>query len=466
LTRKRLISIAHHHPDLVRGGAQQAAYELFKGFEARPDYEPYFLAAVQHSILPQLIKPRTHIFSYDARPNEFLMPVRGYDGFWQSNAALHEAGSYQENSLLPEAGWSYAIDFLRELRPDIIHVNHTIYVGIEMLRAARVACPEARIIFTLHEFVPICNADGHMVRTNHQGLCDKAAPSRCTFCFPSRSPSDFFLRDRWFRGHFTHVDRFVAPSQFLRERYVAWGIPENMIVLIDYGRTSEGRRPAGVPAASEAHNRFGFFGQLIDSKGIGIIIDAVESLVRRGVEDFEVRIHGANLTFASENLQQKFKAALEQFRQIRFFGSYFNYEFPRLAAMVDWCVVPSTWWENSPLVIQEAFMARRPVLTGDIGGMAEKVRHNVDGLQFAAGDSESLADAMVRCLKEPALWARLAAGIPDILTVEEAVDLHRSLCFEGPLPPPATRNLWEAPWAEKVRAPKSSPEGAAKGRPR
>jgi len=101
-------------------------------------------------------------------------------------------------------------------------------------------------------------------------------------------------------------------------------------------------------------------------------------------------------------------------------------------------------------------MARRPVLTGDIGGMAEKVRHNVDGLHFAAGDSESLADTMSRCLKEPALWARLAAGIPDILTVEEAVDLHRSLCFEGPLPPPATRNLWEAPWAEKVRAPKSS----------
>jgi glycosyltransferase involved in cell wall biosynthesis len=335
-----------------------------------------------------------------------------------------------------------------------------------MLRAARVACPEARIIFTLHEFVPICNADGHMVRTNHQGLCDKSAPSRCALCFPSRSPSDFFLRDRWFRGHFTRVDRFVAPSQFLRERYVAWGIPENMIVLIDYGRTSEGRRPAGVPSASEAHNRFGFFGQLIDSKGIGVIIDAVESLVRRGVEDFEVRIHGANLTFASENLQQKFKAAMEKFRQIRFFGSYFNYEFPRLAAMVDWCLVPSTWWENSPLVIQEAFMARRPVLTGDIGGMAEKVRHNVDGLQFAAGDSESLADAMVRCLKEPALWARLAAGIPDILTVEEAVDLHRSLCFEGPLPPPATRNLWEAPWAEKVRAPKPSLEGAASGRPR
>ena len=454
LTRKRLISIAHYHPDLVRGGAQQAAYELFKGFEALPDYEAYFLAAVQNSALPQLVKPQTHIFSYDARPNEFLMAVRGFDGFWQSNATLHEAGSYPENSLLHKAGWSSVIDFFRELRPDIIHVNHTIYVGIEILRAARVACPEARIIFTLHEFVPICFADGHMVRTNQQGLCDKSSPSRCALCFPTRSPSDFFLRDRWFRGHFDHVDRFVAPSQFLRERYLAWGIPEDMIVLIDYGRTSEGRRPAGAPAATDAHNRFGFFGQLIDNKGIGILIDAVESLVKRGVEDFEVRIHGANLTLASEKLQQKFKAALEGFRQIKFFGSYFNYEFPRLASTIDWYLVPSIWWENSPLVIQEAFMARRPVLTGNIGGMAEKVRHDVDGLHFAAGDAESLARTMERCLKEPALWPRLEAGIPDILTVGQAVELHRALCFEGRLPRRPTLNLWEAPWAEQVRVQK------------
>ena len=102
-------------------------------------------------------------------------------------------------------------------------------------------------------------------------------------------------------------------------------------------------------------------------------------------------------------------------------------------------------------------MARRPVIAGDIGGMAEKVRHDVDGLHFAVGDPESLADAMARCLSEPGLWSRLAAAIPEILSIDEAVDMHRNLCFEGPLPAPSTLRLWEAPWAESVRAANAHP---------
>src|SRR5271169_4348030 len=94
LIRKRLISIAHHHPELIRGGAQQAAYELFKGFEARHDYEAYFLAGVQHYLQPQMIKPGAHIFGFDGRRNEFLMAAYVFDYFWQSNTTLHEARWY------------------------------------------------------------------------------------------------------------------------------------------------------------------------------------------------------------------------------------------------------------------------------------------------------------------------------------------------------------------------------------
>jgi len=55
-------------------------------------------------------------------------------------------------------------------------------------------------------------------------------------------------------------------------------------------------------------------------------------------------------------------------------------------AAVDWVVVPSIWWENSPLVIQEAFAHGRPVICSDIGGMAEKVAHEKNGLHFRAND--------------------------------------------------------------------------------
>ena len=81
---------------------------------------------------------------------------------------------------------------------------------------------------------------------------------------------------------------------------------------------------------------------------------------------------------------------------------------------IDWVVVPSVWWENSPLVIQEAFMQRRPVICSDIGGMAEKVTDGVDGLHFRAGDPQSLADTIERAVGTPGLWDRLRAGIGEV----------------------------------------------------
>ena len=45
-------------------------------------------------------------------------------------------------------------------------------------------------------------------------------------------------------------------------------------------------------------------------------------------------------------------------------------------------VVPSIWWENSPLTIHEAFLAGIPVITANAGGMAEFVRQEISGLLF------------------------------------------------------------------------------------
>ena len=59
-------------------------------------------------------------------------------------------------------------------------------------------------------------------------------------------------------------------------------------------------------------------------------------------------------------------------------------------------MVPSIWWENSPLVIQEAFLHGRPVICSDIGGMAEKVDHDVNGLHFPVGDPDALARTIQR----------------------------------------------------------------------
>jgi glycosyltransferase involved in cell wall biosynthesis len=97
---------------------------------------------------------------------------------------------------------------------------------------------------------------------------------------------------------------------------------------------------------------------------------------------------------------------------------------------VDWVIVPSLWWENSPLVIQEAFHFGRPVLCSDIGGMAEKVTDGVNGLHFRVGDAVSLAETMRRAVETPSLWQRLHDGISPVYGMAEHIErlshLYRS----------------------------------------
>jgi glycosyltransferase involved in cell wall biosynthesis len=98
---------------------------------------------------------------------------------------------------------------------------------------------------------------------------------------------------------------------------------------------------------------------------------------------------------------------------------------------VDWVVVPSIWWENSPLVIQEAFLYGRPVICSDIGGMAEKVTDGKNGLHFRTGDPASLAQVIQRAVSSPALWDELRLGVPRVYTLNEQVSrltkLYREL---------------------------------------
>ena len=114
-------------------------------------------------------------------------------------------------------------------------------------------------------------------------------------------------------------------------------------------------------------------------------------------------------------------------RRVRFCGAFQNHEMPNLMRSVDWVVMPSVWWENSPIVIQEAFFHGRPILASNLGGMAEKITDEVDGLHFRSGSPEDLVDCMTRALTEPKLWDRLRGGIKRPLTHVECAQTHLEL---------------------------------------
>jgi glycosyltransferase involved in cell wall biosynthesis len=175
-------------------------------------------------------------------------------------------------------------------------------------------------------------------------------------------------------------------------------------------------------------NRFAYFGQLNPFKGIRVLVDAVTRIPADTWGDSVLYVFGGNL----EHQPPDFQAAVKDLfkvagRRLRFMGSYKSADLPALMREVDWTIVPSTWWENAPVVIQEAYFHGRPVIASNIGGMAEKVRDGIDGLHFHVSNPESLAATMTDAIRDPGLWDRLHRGIRPPTSAALAATQHAHL---------------------------------------
>ncbi len=419
----KVLLVSLYHPELVRGGAQQVCYELFTALKSRAGIEPTLLAAVDPS-LKSLYKSGAQITGFDGRDGEFIFLSRGYDYLWHKGSSVELTRSFAE--------------FLELIRPDVVHFHHFHLLGIDLLTLTRRILPKVRLVLTFHEFMAICDASGHMLRKFDGSLCTRASPVRCHQCFPDRQPEHFFTREMWFKRHLSAVDVFTVPSRFMIDRYVSWGLDPAKLVHVTNGQPdySGGRV---VPSARLQRNRFGFFGQLVDNKGVWVILQAVQQLRSEGFTDFVVEINGDNLQYASAERRAEFEAFIARENErpvgeriVIFNGSYSVQQLPQRMARVDWCIVPSVWWEIFGLVISEAWMFKRPVIASNVGGPGERITHEKDGLLFEVADPTALAQTMRRACSEQGLWKRLVDGIVPPASAETMADGYLSVY--GPRP--------------------------------
>jgi len=414
----KVLLVSLYHPELVRGGAQQVCYELFTALKARRDIEPTLLAAVDPS-LKSLYKSGAQITGFDGREGEFVFLSRGYDYVWHKGTSIELTRSFAE--------------FLELVRPDVVHFHHFHLLGIDLLTLTRRVLPQVRLILTFHEFMSICDADGHMLRKFDRTLCTRASPVRCHQCFPDRQPEHFFTREMWFKRHLSVVDVFTVPSRFMIERYASWGLDPAKIVHVTNGQPDYSRGRIAV-SPREKRNRFGFFGQLVDNKGLWVILQAITQLRAQGFTDFTVEINGDNRQYASDARRAEFEAFIAAeselpvgARSVIFNGSYSVQQLPERMARLDWVIVPSVWWEIFCLVISEAWMFRRPVIASNVGGPGERITHEKDGLLFEVADPSSLAQAMRRACSEEGLWKRLVEGITPPASADTMADGYLSI---------------------------------------
>ncbi|KPL87259.1 hypothetical protein SE16_12215 [Ardenticatena maritima] len=104
---------------------------------------------------------------------------------------------------------------------------------------------------------------------------------------------------------------------------------------------------------------------------------------------------------------------------MRFLGTLNREHVWQTLSEVDVVLVPSLWYETYCFVAHEAFAAGRPVIASNLGVLAERVDHEVNGLLVEPGNIEAWREAMQRVVDDPTLLVRLREGIPSLKTIDE-----------------------------------------------
>lgn len=370
----RVLVAAHGHPALTRGGAEITAYALFRAL-LEAGHDAFFLGCKRGHPGAPLATP---IFQLFDDPREYLYGGGDYDWLRLAN----------RDPAFPEAFRR----LLRDTRPDILHFHHVMTFGVEAAFIAKRALPDLRVVLTLHEYMLACHHHGQMVKRPSRALCYRARPDECHGCFPEIAAEDFALRTVYLRRMLESVDAFVSPSRFLAERMIAWGLPAEKTTILPNMIPLPPKDSCESPARVPGVFTVGFFGQISALKGVGVLLDAAALLWEAGRRDIVFRIHGTMEGTPADLLDDLPERLRRPIPNVVVAGPYQPEQVYNLMSAVDVVCAPSVWWENTPLVFEEAHRAGRPLLYPKISGLSDQALKS--DRPFNIGSAQDLATSV------------------------------------------------------------------------
>lgn len=278
---------------------------------------------------------------------------------------------------------------LDEFQPDIVHCHNIGGLSIEVIAACRER--GIPIVMTLHDYWGVCFKN--LMIKNDGSLCMRGGFDclGCTEVLSGVPPLPSPVRNAHILLALRTIDRFISPSHYLAERFIANGLPASRVRVIRNGIDLNGYERTPRQAGGFT---IGYIGQLIRHKGVEILLRSL-SLVD---EDVQVIVVGDG-DHAGHLKELCRELGLD--RRVTFAGMIANRDIAKVYEKIDVVVVPSIWPENSPVVITEAMAGGLPVVASDIGGIPELVEDGVTGFLVRPRDVRALADRIEYLRRHP-----------------------------------------------------------------
>lgn len=250
---------------------------------------------------------------------------------------------------------------LDSFKPDIVHLNN---IHFHLTPSVIEACKEKNIsvVWTVHDYQLLCPNhlffNGRICTACLDGKFEHCISGRCIHGSLAKSvigavEAYYYKR----RDLYDYVSRYICPSVFMERMISTHLFSEKVVFLQNFLEKIH-------PVNGEKENYVLYFGRLADEKGIDGIIAAA-----RNLPDIQFKVAGSGPK----------EESVKNIPNIDFVGFKTGHELHELIGHAEFSLYPSVWYENCPLSIMESLSLSTPVITYDMGGMAELVEDGVTG---------------------------------------------------------------------------------------
>ncbi len=248
-------------------------------------------------------------------------------------------------------------------KPDIVHVHTPISISLSVFNSVKSL--KIPLILTIHDYFLICK---RTFLLNGKGdICKN--PN--LICKSYRKFSKEVINSR--------LDAVISPSEFTLNLLDKYGFFKDTKKIVLPNGINLQEKP--VDKIKNDYIDILYIGVIAKHKGVHHLVKAFSQ-----INNDKLRLHIAG----KGPLLNELKEIAEKDNRIKFYGWVSEDKKENLLRLADVSVLPSIWYENFPVSIQENFCYSTPVIGSKIGGIPELITNGYNGFLIEAGDHEKL----------------------------------------------------------------------------
>jgi len=304
---------------------------------------------------------------------------------------------------------------IAEFRPDVAHVRN-IYHHLSPSILWELRARHVPVVYHLNDFKLLCPSynlvsEGEVCEACKGGRFWHALNSRCYPGLGARvALATEAYAQRWLGSYEKCVDCFLAPSQFVRDKFVEQGWDSTKFEILPHFQEI---KPIAEHAAEDAPVLY--FGRLSREKCVDDLLHAMRRLPR------------LRLVLAGDGPERgtlKRLAADLKLMNVQFVGHVHGEELDRTIAACRFTVFPSHAFETLGKTILESYAKGRAVVASDAGSRGELVHLGKTGLLYRTGDVEELVSAIEFLSARPELAEKMGRAGRELVRERYTPESH------------------------------------------